>query len=612
MSLPPLIPRSVLFGNPKNAAPDLAPDGSKIIYRAPVNGVMNIRIRNIDGSDDRPLTHDTGRGIQTAFWAPNSRDILYLQDRDGDENWRIYATTGAGGEPRVLTPQAGVQARFIGFDHDHPDEALVALNDRIPQLHDVHHLHLPTGKLTLAAQNDINAQGWVADHNLVVRIAVVPQPDGGGAMLHRPDAASPWTEIMRWGNEDDFLVSPMHFENDNRTLRLISSIGTNSGELRLLDTVTGKQTVVASDPIYDVSGILQHPRTRKLQAVAFERERTDWKVLDPAIDRHMKALAALQPGDFGPSRRTLDDRLWLVNFDSDDRSVAYWLYNTETGEGTFLFATRPELEGLSLANLQPVSFQSRDGLTIHGYLTLPRGVDPLGLPTIIDVHGGPWHRDSWGYNPESQWLANRGYAVMQVNFRGSTGYGKDFVNAANKEWGGKMQDDISDAVKWLVRRGIADPRRVGIYGGSYGGFAVLSGMTKTPELYACGVDIVGPSNLFSWQESIPPYWEMFLPVLHHRVGHPVTDAEMFRERSPLFHLDRIAAPLLIAQGANDPRVPLAESRQIVAALKEKGLSVEYLEFADEGHGFIRPENKLKFYGAAEKFLAEHLGGRYEE
>jgi dipeptidyl aminopeptidase/acylaminoacyl peptidase len=370
--------------------------------------------------------------------------------------------------------------------------------------------------------------------------------------------------------------------------------------------------VLAHDPQYDVGGVVLHPDTRDVQLVAFTRARHDWQVLDPALADDVAALRGLNPGDFAIQSRTHGDDRWIVEYVEDRNPVAYYLYDRSTRTGRLLFTTRPALAEHTLAAMEPISFEARDGLTVHGYLTLPAGVDASALPLVLNVHGGPWHRDTWGYDPEAQWFANRGYACLQVNFRGSTGYGKRFLNAGNREWGGRMHDDLVDAVRWVVGRGVADPSRIAIYGGSYGGYAALVGATFTPELFRCAVDIVGPSNLITFIETIPPYWSSYLAMLHDRVGNPDSDAEFLRSRSPLTHVDRIRIPLLIAQGANDPRVKQSESEQIVAVMRDKGIDHEYLLFPDEGHGFAKPANRLRFYAAAERFLARHLGGRFEE
>jgi dipeptidyl aminopeptidase/acylaminoacyl peptidase len=376
-----------------------------------------------------------------------------------------------------------------------------------------------------------------------------------------------------------------------------------------MELATGKEKTLASDDAADVADALIHPTKHTVQAVAFTKERTNWKVLDPSIAEDFAAIGKIRNGDFHLINRDHADQTWLLSFETDDGPVYYYAYNRSTKKGEVLFTNRKALEGLTLAKMKPIRFKARDGLTVHGYLAAPPGVEARNLPMVLNVHGGPWSRDTWGYDGEVQWLANRGYAVLQVNFRGSTGYGKKFLNAADREWGGKMHDDLVDGVQWAVKEGVADPQRVAIFGGSYGGYATLVGLTFTPDLFACGVDIVGPSNLITFQENIPPYWKPLEPILWGRVGNPTKDAEFLKSRSPLFKVDQINKPLLIAQGANDPRVKKSESLQMVEALKKAGKVVEYVEYADEGHGFARPENRLDFYGKAEKFLAQHLGGR---
>jgi dipeptidyl aminopeptidase/acylaminoacyl peptidase len=386
----------------------------------------------------------------------------------------------------------------------------------------------------------------------------------------------------------------------------------NAGRLVKMDIATQGYEVLAEDPQYDISGVMIHPDRYEVQAVSFTKARTEWQVLDESIKDDFQTIAKLDHGDYRVRNRDDADRTWLVSFDKDNGPIAYWAYDRETKKGTFLFHHRPVLNQYELTSMEPMSFESRDGLTIHGYVTYPPGKGRKNLPMVLNVHGGPWYRDTWGYNNEVQWFANRGYVCLQVNFRGSTGYGKDFVNASTKEWGGKMHDDLVDAVNWAIQQGIVDPEKVAIYGGSYGGYAALVGATFTPDLFCCAVDIVGPANLMTWITSLPPYWEVMRSLLNKRIGDPETEEDFLKSRSPLFKVDQIKIPMLIAQGANDPRVPQAESEQIVEALKEKGIDYEYLLFEDEGHGFAKPENRLKFYAAAEKFLAKHLGGRYEE
>ncbi len=605
-----MISREVLFGNPKRTFPQISPDGKRLAYIAPDEGVLNVWVKTVGLEDDHPLTHDRHRGVRGYFWARNNRQILFIQDKDGDENWHVYAIPVEGGEAVDLTPFENIQARILKVRPDFPDTILVGINNRNPQLHDVYRLDLRDGSRVLDVENTIGAVDWTIDNNLVVRIGELPLPDGGFQLVHRDGPGDNWKPLTSWSSEDALTTSPAGFALDNETLYIKSSVGTNAAELRTLNLKTGEWKTLVSDPVYDVSELLIHPISRRIQAVNIERERMDWLVLDPEVEADFAALRKLHPGDFGIIDRDNDDTVWLVVYVVDVSSVVFYSYSRATKQGTFLFSHRPELDQYTLSPMKPVCFTARDGLTIHGYLTLPVSADPRRLPAILLIHGGPWVRDTWCFHPEVQWLADRGYAVLQINYRGSTGYGKQFTNAGDKEWGGKMQDDITDAALWLIEQGVADSKRIGIYGGSYGGYATLVGLTKTPDLFRCGVDIVGPSNLITFQESVPPYWEPIKPMLYKRVGHPETDRELLDQRSPLNHIDQIKAPLMIAQGKNDPRVKRAESLQICEALRAVGKTVEYLEFEDEGHGFARPENRLKFYAAAEKFLSEHLGGRY--
>ncbi|MBI4421637.1 MAG: S9 family peptidase [Gemmatimonadetes bacterium] len=612
MSLPPLIPREVLFGNPERAHPQVSPDGSMMAYLAPVEGVLNVWLGRTRENTHRPITQDRDRGIRVYFWGHDGRHILYLQDKGGDENWRLYAVNVEGAHTRELTPFDNVQVQIIDHNKHFPNEALVGMNREDPRFHDVYHLDLTTGALTLAAKNPGNIVGWVTDPQLKVRAATAARPDGGFDLLVRetPDAA--WRPLVSWSGEDALTSGPVDFTADGRSLYLHDSRDANAARLVQMEITTGQSQLIAADPDYDVASVAIHPDTKRVQMVAFFRARREWTVLDKSVRRDVETIRTLHPGDFAVYDRTHADDVWLVGFDADTGPAAYYALDRDSRAATFLFYNRPALTRYTLAPMEPISFTARDGLTVHGYLTVPRGVEPRGLPTVLNVHGGPWHRDVWGYDPEAQWLANRGYACLQFNFRGSTGYGKRFLNAGNREWGGKMHDDLVDGVRWAVDRGVADPARVAIYGGSYGGYAALVGAAFTPELFRCAVDIVGPSNLITFINTIPPYWSAYLAVMHQRVGHPEKDAEFLRSRSPLFAVDRIKIPLLIAQGANDPRVKQSESEQIVAALKEKGIEYEYLLFPDEGHGFAKPENRLKFYRAAERFLARHLGGRFEE
>ncbi|MBI4502776.1 MAG: S9 family peptidase [Gemmatimonadetes bacterium] len=612
MPLPPLIPREVLFGNPERASPQISPDGSMMTYLAPVDGVLNVWAGSTGGGDYRPITHDRDRGIRTYFWGHDGGHVLYLQDAGGDENWRLYAVDVTSGATRELTPFENVQVQVVGHDKHFPHEILIGMNRDDPRLHDVYHVDLRSGVLTIAAKNPGNVIGWLMDHALQVRAAMAARPDGGFDLLVRERAQSDWRDLISWSADDSLNSAPLGFSADGKSLYLEDSREANSARLVQLEIATGKTQVIAADPEYDVDAIMEHPDTHEIQMVAFIRERREWTVLDPSIRADVDAVRKLHQGDFAIYDRTHADDVWLAGFDLDTGPAAYYAFDRPTRAGRFLFFNRPALSGYTLAPMEPIRFAARDGLTVHGYATFPPGAGRRSLPTVLNVHGGPWARDMWGYDPEAQWLANRGYLCLQVNYRGSTGYGKRFLNAGDREWGGKMHDDLVDAVRWATAQRFADPARVAIYGGSYGGYAALVGAAFTPELFRCAVDIVGPSNLLTFIDTIPPYWSAYLSMMHRRVGHPEKDRELLLSRSPLNAVERIRIPLLIAQGANDPRVKQSESEQIVAALKAKRIDHEYLLFPDEGHGFAKPENRLTFYRAAERFLARHLGGRNEE
>lgn len=607
-----LIPREVLFGNPERANPQVSPDGTMLAYLAPSGGILNVFVRTIGHDDDRVVTDDRERGVRLYYWAEDSRHIVYLQDAGGNENWRVYLVELQSGQTRDLTPFEGVQAQIVARDKNFPTTVVVALNKDDPKVHDAYRLDLATGALSLAAKNPGNVLDWVVDAALQVRGAMAATPDGGFDLLVRDHEEADWRQVRRWDADDSLTSAPIAFSKDGRRLVLRDSLDANAGRLVRLDLAGGGLEVIAEDTQYDVGNVMIHPDTYEIQAVSFVRDRIDWVAVDPALEEDFAAIRHIDDGDPHILSRDSADQTWLIGCTADDGPVSYYAYDRATRQATFLFVNQPALSDYTLAPMEPIEYTARDGLVIHGYLTFPPGAERRHLPLVLFVHGGPWARDMWGYNPQVQWLANRGYACLQVNFRGSTGYGKEFLNAGDREWGAKMQDDLSDGVAWAIAQGYADPARVAISGGSYGGYAALAGATFTPDLYCCAVDIVGPSNLITLIETIPPYWSSFLATFHKRVGNPATEAEFLASRSPLFKVDAIRIPILIAQGANDPRVKQAESEQIVAAMQEKGLDYEYMLFPDEGHGFVKPENRLRFFAAAERFLAKHLGGRYEE
>jgi dipeptidyl aminopeptidase/acylaminoacyl peptidase len=611
-----LIPLEVLFGNPQRIAPAISPDGARLAWIAPHDGVLNVWAAPVaggagEGADwaaARVVTDDTDRGIRMFTWAHDGRHLLYLQDTGGNENWRLYDVDLETMRRRDLTPFDNVQARILATDRKFPDDVLVGLNQDNPELHDVYRLDLSTGTLVKEVENP-GFLDWVADASLVARAALAPHPDGSLDLMLRGGAGEEWKPLLSIPAEDSLATGPVSFSADGGSLLALSSLGADTSRLVRLDLASGAAQVLVADPEADVTGVRLHPDTREPQIATVLKDRSQYRVLDRSLEPDLEAIRALHPGDPVFMGGDDADATWLVGFTNDVGSVAYFSYDRPARTGRLLFEARPELSAYRLAPMEPFSFTARDGLTIHGYATFPPEAGRSGLPAVLNVHGGPWARDVWGYNPEAQWLANRGYLCIQVNFRGSTGYGKAFVNAGDREWGGKMQDDLSDAVAYAAGQGWADPKRVAIYGGSYGGYAALAGAAFTPGLFCCAVDVVGPSNLKTLIETIPPYWAPMVAQFHRRVGHPDTDAGFLWSRSPLSAAGSIRIPMLIAQGANDPRVKQAESEQIVAAMREAGVDHEYLLFPDEGHGFAKPENRLRFYAAADRFLARHLGGR---
>ncbi|HEY9665140.1 MAG TPA: S9 family peptidase, partial [Allocoleopsis sp.] len=563
----------------------------------------------VAAEEAQQITVDQKRGIRSYFWTYDGNHLIYMQDADGDENFHCFSVNIHTNLVRDLTPFQGVKAQPIDLDPAFPDELLVGLNLSNPQKFDVYRVNLKNGAVEFDTENPGNIVSWTADAQFQIRAAVAATPDGGSDLLYRASADQEWQLLRHWSAEDEGYAAV--FSEDGKTLYIVGSHDANAQRLIALDLATLQETIVAEDPQYDVGGIVTHPQTDALQAVAFYKDKLEWQVLDPNIAADFEALAKVRSGEFNITSRTLADDQWLVAYSIDDGPVYYYSYDRANKTSTLLFSNQPALEGLALAPMQPIAFLAKDGLTIHGYLTTPPGVAAHHLPTVLLIHGGPWARDMWGYDAEAQWLANRGYAVLQVNFRGSTGYGKAFLNAGNREWAGKMHEDLLDAVRWLKDQGIADPKKIAIMGGSYGGYATLVGLTFTPEVFAAGVDIVGPSNLITLMQSIPPYWEPLKAQFYHRVGNLDTEPEFLKARSPLFFCEQIQKPLLIAQGANDPRVKQAESDQIATAMRKANKPVEYVLYTDEGHGFARPENRLHFYAVAEEFLAKYLGGRCE-
>jgi dipeptidyl aminopeptidase/acylaminoacyl peptidase len=614
-----LIEREILFGNPDKTRVLISSDGKWIGYMAPLDGVLNVWVAPTDNlSSARSVTNDTFRGIQYYTVAYTNRHVIYTQDTDGDENWKVYCVDLITGERKNLTPLQGVNARVMHVSYSFPQEILVGLNDRDPEYHDLYIINITTGQRRLILKNE-NYSYIGTDNDYNPRLAGKTNPDGSEEIYHRQVNGS-WELFMNVSLEDDMTTGPIRFDRAGKTLYIYDSRGRETAALVEVNMTTGERKILAEDPRADIDGTLAHPIERTPQAASFTYERRHWKILDSSIAPDLEYLETVEDGEVNVFHRTLDDQKWIVAYTVDDGPVKYYLYDREEGVAKFLFADMSSLENLTLANMHSAIIKSRDGLNLISYYTLPVGSDLDGdalpdepLPTVLLVHGGPWARDDWGFDPLHQLLANRGYAVLSVNFRGSTGFGKSFVNAGDRQWGAKMHDDLIDAVNWSIEKGIANPEKVAIMGGSYGGYAALVGLTFTPTVFACGVDVCGISNLVTDLQSIPPYWLPEIEKDFKRIGDYRTEEgkEFLMSRSPISYVDKIERPLLIAHGANDPRVKQNESEQIVEAMQERGIPVTYVLYPDEGHGFVRPENRLSFYAVAEAFLAEHLGGQFE-
>ena len=613
-----LIPRKIIFGNPERTAPFLSPDGSKIVFTAAVDGVMNIWVAPTnDVAAAKPLTQEKQRPIMKYMWAKNGTHVLYLQDQGGNENYHLYAVDVAAGTTKDLTPHKKVRAEIIELSYQKPNEVLVGLNNRDERWHDAWRINVVTGEAKLVQKNEGFA--WqVADRDLNVRLAVKPKPDGGHDYM-RLDG-NVWKPFMTVPGDDALTTKPWVFTASGKSLYMIDSRGRDKNALTLVDAATAKSTIVAESDKAEISDTIHDPVTMEVVAYVVEYDRMIWRALKPELKADIEFLDKQVTGYWSLLSQSKDASLWTLWIFNKGEPIKYGLYDRKKRSFKIMFGARPALEGATLARMHPKIVKARDGLDLVSYLTLPPTSDPDGdgvpdkaLPMVLNVHGGPWTRDSFAYNPPATWLANRGYAVLNVNFRGSTGFGKAFVNAGDKEWGGKMHDDLIDAVDWAVKEGIAKKDKVAIYGASYGGYATLVGLTATPEKFACGVNIVGPSNLNTMLANMPAYWSSFISTFKRRVGDPATaeGKKLLNERSPLFRAGNIKRPLLIAQGANDPRVKQAEADQIVRAMNKKRLPATYVLYSDEGHGFARPENRLSFYAITEAFLAQCLGGRAE-
>ncbi len=620
LSPTPLIERAKFFGNPTKAGSKISPDGKWLSWIAPRDGVMNLWVAPLsDLSKAKALTSETKRPIRSSFWAPDSKSVLYINDKGGDENFLLYGINIETGEQKNLTPFEKTRVQVTAIGRNVRDRILVSVNNRDPKWHDVHTLDLATGKLTLLFKNEGYA-AFLADENLNLRMTAKSRSDGGLDYYTITDGKAATTPFASVSLEDVQTTSPLGFTNDGKSMYWADSRGRNTAALIEQDIATGKTKVIAEDARADITSGLTDSKTGRVVAYELAYLKNEYIAVDPKVKDDLAFLKKEAKGAFWIGTRSDDDTKWIVTIDRVTEPSTTFLYDRKAKRLTKLYTARPELEGAPLVQMQPKEIKSRDGLTLVSYLTLPKDADATGtgkaakpVPMVLLVHGGPWSRDGYGYNSAHQWLANRGYAVLSVNFRGSTGFGKKFIAGGDMQWGRKMHDDLLDAVDWAVAEGVTTRDKVAIMGGSYGGYATLAGLAFTPDRFACGVDIVGPSNLFTLLNTIPPYWESLKQQFYKRMGDPNTEAgkAILKERSPLYSADKITRPLLIGQGANDPRVNVAESDQIVAAMSAKSIPVTYVVFPDEGHGFARPVNNIAFMAVTENFLGKCLGGRAE-
>jgi len=599
------IPLRDFFRNPEKANYQLSPDGKYISFLSPYNGRLNIFVKNLTTGLETRITEAKERDITIYFWKGNNK-ICYLQDIGGDENYKLYVVNIDGSDFKVLTPYEKVVTQIIDDLKDNDNEMLIALNKRNPTVFDVYRINVNTGEMVMVAENPGNITEWQTDHNGKLRVAVAT--DGvNTSLLYRENESDPFKVVKTTSFKE--TLSPLFFTFDNKNVYAISNIGRDKAAIIKYDIANDKELeLIFEHPEVDVDGLNYSEKRKVLTSISYTTWKRQIKFLDEETEKIYKKFETF----IGPKYEIVivnadrEETKFIARTYSDKSLGAYYLYDKQSDVVTKLADISPWLNEEELADMKPIQYTTRDGLTIHGYLTLPKGIEPKNLPVVVNPHGGPWARDRWGFNPEVQFLANRGFAVLQVNFRGSTGYGRKFWELSFKQWGKKMQDDITDGVYWLINEGIANPKRIAIYGGSYGGYATLAGITFTPDLYAAAVDYVGVSNLFTFMNTIPPYWKPMLEMLYEMVGDPKKDSTLLYEASPVFHVDKIKAPLFVAQGKNDPRVNINESDQIVNALKQKGVYVEYMVKENEGHGFRNEENRFDFYEAMEKFLKKHL------
>lgn len=603
-SVPPTIPLRDFFRNPETTGYELSPSGELIGFLKPVDHRLNVWVQPKSGGEAKQITSVKDRDIRGFFWK-GDKYLLYLKDNEGDENYHIYVAQSDGSGTRDLTPFEGVRAEMIDDLEDDATDLIIGLNKRNKEVFDAYRLNIETGDLKLIAENPGNISSWITDHAGNIRVATTT--DGvNTTLLYRKTEQDAWKPVITTSFKETF--APQFFTFDNKALYGVSNIGRDKAAIVEFDPETGKETKVLFDhPEVDVSDLHYSKKRKVITSATYTTWKEERRFFDPVTEQLYTSLEHKLPGyDVYVVSSNKAEDTFIVRTITDRSLGSFYLYESNSGTLTKLADRNPWLKEEQLAEMKPIEYKSRDGLVIHAYLTLPKGKPSKDLPIVVNPHGGPWVRDEWGFNPEVQFLANRGFGVLQMNFRGSTGYGRKFWEAGFKQWGQSMQDDITDGVKWLIDQGVADPKRVAIYGGSYGGYAVLEGLTKTPDLYAAGVDYVGVSNLFTFMKTVPPYWKPFLDMMYEMVGNPEKDKALFEKNSPALNADKIKAPLFVAQGAKDPRVNIDESNQIVDALKKRGIDVEYMVKENEGHGFHNEENRFSFYEAMESFLAKYL------
>mgnify|MGYP003805717249 FL=1 len=603
--MPPQIPLEDFFRNPEKSAYQISPDGKFISFMAPYESRMNIFVQKTGSDKATRLTSETDRDIAGYYWA-NADRILFLKDSGGDENFALYGVDKDGKNSKCLTCFEGVRTQIIDELEDQPDFVIIGLNQRNAMVFDPYRLNIKTGEKEMLAENPGNIQGWMTDHEGKLRIAIAIVDGVNTQLLYRDDESQEFEPVLTTSFKES--LSPNFFTFDNKHLYATSNLGRDKSAAVIFDPKTAKETeVLYENEDFDVGGISYSRKRKVITAASYTSWKRERHFFDDEARTMFEKLESLLSGyEIAITASDKAEENYIIRTYSDRSMGAYYLYDKTKEKLTKIQDVSPWLDEDQMAEVKPIQYRSRDGLVIHGYLTLPKGVEAKNLPVVVNPHGGPWARDNWGFNPEVQFLANRGFAVLQMNFRGSTGYGKAFWEASFKEWGLSMQNDITDGVYWLIREGIADKDRVAIYGASYGGYATLQGLVVTPTLYAAGVDYVGVSNLFTFMQTIPPYWKPMLDMMYEMVGNPEANKQQFEATSPAMNADKIIAPLFVAQGANDPRVNIAESDQIVEAMRTRGIEVEYMVKDNEGHGFRNEENRFDFYRAMEAFLKNHL------